>query len=355
MNIIRTIRVIRKDLRLGPRSPVFLWALIYPFIITLVVQVIFGSLFEPKPRLGIVDAGRSQITARAAEMGEIQVSLLDSVDELKQQVEDNDLDAGLFLRKGFDEAVVTGRRPLLEFWIGGKSLASTRIILAITTLDLIREVEGKAPPVHVEIRTLGGDSALPISHRLIPFMVLFSIIISGMLVTSFGLVQERENKTLDAILVTPVRFSDVLAAKAGIGLILAVFSAFLTLVLNGVLGSHPYLLLAGLFIAALMAAELGLIFGTAVSDINTLFTLIKTLNIIILAPVIFYIFPDWPQWIAKIFPTYWIINPIFEITIRNVGLKDVLFDFIVALAIISVLILPIAGLGKRMKTRLATS
>ena len=355
MNPVRAINVMHKDLKMGPRSPLFLWAIIYPFVVTLVVQVIFGSLFEPKPRLGIMDAGRSLITSRVKEMREIHLTQIHSISELKKQVANNDLDAGLFLKKGFDEALATGEKPLLEFWVGGESLASNRIILAITTLDLVREVEGKVPPVHVEIHPLGEDDALPVSFRLIPFMVLFSILISAMLVTSFGLVQERKNKTLDAILVTPVRLSEVLAAKAGIGLILAVLTAFLTLILNGVMGSHPHVLLLGLFIAAMMAVELGLIFGTVVSDINTLFTLIKTLNIIILGPVIFYIFPEWPQWIAKIFPTYWIINPIFEITIKNAGLKDVLFDFYVALGIIAVLILPVIGLGKRMKIRLATS
>ena len=355
MNPVRAMKVMHKDLKLGPRSPIFLWAIIYPFVVTLVVQVIFGSLFEPKPRLGIVDSGHSRITARAAEMEDIHVSFLDSLAELKQQVEDNDLDAGLFLKKGFDEALATGEKPLLEFWVGGESLASNRIILGITTLDLIREVEGKVPSVHVEIHRLGEGDALPVSFRLIPFMVLFSLLISGMLVTSFGLVQERGEKTLDAILVTPVRLSEVLTAKAGIGLSLAVLTAFLTLILNGVMGSHPHVLLLGLFIAALMAVELGLIFGTSVSDINTLFTLIKTLNIIILGPVIFYIFPEWPRWIAKIFPTYWIINPIFEIAIKNGGLKDVLFDFSMALCIIAVLIIPIIVLTKRMKIRIATS
>ena len=355
MNPVRAVKVMLKDLRMGPRSPLFLWAIIYPFVITLVVQVLFGSLFEPKPRLGIVDAGQSRITSRVKEMEGIHFAQLHSIAELKKRVADNDLDAGLFLKNGFDKALTAGKKPLLEFWVGGESLASNRIILAITTLDLIRELEGKVPPVHVEIRTLGRDDALPISSRLIPFMVLFSLLISGILVTSFGLVQEREGKTIDAVLVTPIRLSEVFAAKAGIGLILAVLTAFLTLILNGVMGSNLHVLLLGLFIAAMMAVELGLIFGAAVSDISTLFTLIKTLNIIILGPVIFYIFPDWPRWIAKIFPTYWIINPIFEITIKNVGLKDVLFDLSLALGFIVVLIIPVIVLSTRMKTRLATA
>ena len=62
MNIVRAFKVMRKDLRLGPRSPIFLWAVLFPFLITLVIQVVFGSLFSPKPRLGIVDLGNSRVT-----------------------------------------------------------------------------------------------------------------------------------------------------------------------------------------------------------------------------------------------------------------------------------------------------
>lgn len=353
MNPVQTFKIMRKDLKLGPRSPIFLWALVYPFVITLVIQVIFGSLFSPKPRLGIVDMGGSRITALVAQMEGIDLTLLGSAFELKRQIRDNDLDAGLFLKKGFDQEVRSGRKPLLEMWIGGESLASNRLILAVTTLDLIRQVEGAVPSVDVRINTVGDGEALSISSRLIPLMALFALIIAGVFVPAFGLVEERENKTLDAVLVTPIRLSEVLAAKAGIGLILGFVMTLVTLLLNGALGSSVSALIMTLFIAAVMSVEFGLIYGTAAGDIKTLFTLMKTLNIFLFMPVIFYLFPDWPQWIAKIFPTYWIINPIFEIAIKNGALANVAFDLVVALGIIVVLILPISILKRRMQIRIA--
>jgi ABC-2 type transport system permease protein len=342
-----------KDLRLGPRSPVFLWALIYPVVITLAVQVVFGSLFEPRPRFGIVDQGRSEVTALMSQLEGIDVSLLDSVSKLKQRVEGNTLDAGLVLKDGFDTAMRSGQKPPLEFYIGGESLASNRIILAVTTLDILRRVEGRAPPVEVEINTLGDAEALSISTRLVPMMVLFALLIAGVFVTAFGLVDEKEKRTLDAVLVTPVKLSEVLAAKAGLGFILAVLMAFATLLLNGSLGSRPAALLIALVVAGLMSVEFGLIYGTASKDIKTLFTLVKTLNLFLLAPVIFYIFPDWPQWIARIFPTYWLIDPIFEITIKNADLSSVGPDLGIALGICGLLIIPVSALKRRMQAKLS--
>ncbi len=349
MSIRRTLKILLKDLRLGPRSPIFLWALIYPAVITLVVQVVFGSLFESRPRMAIVDQGRSEISERMSGLEDIEVTLLDSVPELKQRVEGNDFDAGLVLKDGFDTAVRSGRKPLLEFYIGGESLAADRIVLAVATLDLVRQVEGKVPPVEVEVNTLGDAETLTLSVRLLPMMILAALLIAGMFVTAFGLVDEREKKTLDAVLVTPVKLSEMLVAKAGLGFILAVLMAYVTMLLNGVLGSQPAALFVALIIAGLMSAEFGLIYGTVAKDSRTLFTMMKTLNIFLLAPVIFYIFPDWPQWIAKIFPTYWLINPIFEIAVKNANLTDVGFELGVAMGICVLLIIPLVVLKRRMQ------
>ncbi|MBW1818735.1 MAG: ABC transporter permease [Deltaproteobacteria bacterium] len=353
MSIIRALKILRKDLRLGPRSPIFMWALIYPVVITLVLQGVFGGLFEPRARLGIVDQGSSGITDLMSHAEGIDVTLLKSVPDLKRRVEGNDLDAGLVLKAGFDTAMRSGRKPLLEFYIGGESLASNRIVLAVTTLDALRRVNGNTSPVEVEINTLGDAEALSLTTRLVPMMVLFALLIAGLFVPAFGLVEERENRTLGAVLITPVRLSEVLAAKAGLGIILAVLMAYVTLLLNGALGPRPAALVIALVVAGVMSAEFGLIYGTVAKDIKALFTLMKTLNVFLLAPVIFYIFPDWPQWIAKIFPTYWLINPIFELTIKGAGLSDVAPELGIALGICVFLAIPVWVLKRRMQATLS--
>jgi len=353
VSIVRALKILLKDLRLGPRSPIFIWALVYPVVITLAVQGVFGSLFEPRPRLGIVDRGGSGITTLMSSSEGIDVTLLKTVSDLKRRVERNDLDAGLVLKAGFDTAMRSGQKPLLEFYIGGESLASNRIILAVTTLEALRRVNGNAPPVQVEINTLGDGEALSMSTRLVPMMVLFALLIAGVFVPAFGLVEERENRTLGAVLVTPVRLSEVLAAKAVLGIILAVLMAYITLLLNGALGPRPAALIMALVVAGVMSAEFGLIYGTVARDVKTLFTLMKTLNVFLLAPVIFYIFPDWPQWIAKVFPTYWLINPIFEITVKGAALNDVASELGVAVGLCMFLAVTVRVLKRRMQTTLS--
>ncbi|WP_461369023.1 ABC transporter permease, partial [Candidatus Darwinibacter acetoxidans] len=190
MSLNRIWSILRKDLKLGPRHPFFMLAVIMPVALTFIFQVAFGSLFEPKPRLGIVDRAQSEITSSVRQMEGIELTLLDDAGELKKQVEDNDLDAGLVLPAGFDEAVRAGRRPKLEFYIGGESLASNRIIISVTAIDLLRGIEGGAAPVEVETVQL-GEAGLPIAIRLVPLLVFYALVMAGIWVPAAGLVEEK--------------------------------------------------------------------------------------------------------------------------------------------------------------------
>ncbi len=348
----RIFTVLRKDLQLGPRSPIFLWVLVLPLLITLVLQVAFGNLFDPNPRLGIVDEGSSTVTTAVEAIDGIELTLLDDVDDLKRKVEANDLDAGLVLQDGFDDDLRSGAQPPLEFYVGGESLASNRIVLAVTTIDVIREVEGTTPPVDVEVVALGEEGD-PISVRLVPFITIYALLIAGVFLPSFSLADEREKRTLDALAVSPVKLTEVVAAKGILGFGLAIAMAIVTLWLNSALTAQPLALLVVLVAAGILLVEVGLVYGTVSKDITAVFTLIKGTAFILLFPTIFYIFPSWPQWIAKLFPTYWVINPVYEVTINNAGLGDVWAELLIAVGVMVVLAGVVALLTRRLRTRLA--
>ena len=354
MSLTRTLKVLGKEFRIGPRSPVFLWVLFVPVLFTLILQVTFGSVFDPEPRLGIVDEGSSTITTAVQGMEGIDLALLDNTEDLKTQVEANDLDAGLVLPPGFDDQVRSGSRPTLEFYVGGESLASNRIILAVTTIDLVREIEGTPPPVDVAVVAL-GDEGLPIDVRLVPFIMMYALVIAAVFLPAVSIADEREKGTLDALIVTPVKLSEVMAAKGILGVVLALAMTVVTLFLNNAFGAEPFALFVVLLFGSILCAEIGLIFGAVAKDTTAVFALIKGTGILLIGPTVFYIWPDWPQWIGKLFPTYWVINPIFEVSLNNGSLGDVWVELLVAAGIIVVLGGALVALTKRLGTQLATA
>ncbi|MGQ9480293.1 hypothetical protein [Chloroflexus sp.] len=73
-------------------------------------------------------------------------------------------------------------------------------------------------------------------------------------------------------------------------------------------------------------------------DINSLFSTVKALGLLLYAPALIALFPVIPQWIAQIFPTYSMVDPVIAIVQRGATLNDiaphlaVLAAMIVALA-----------------------
>ena len=353
MTGIHAWHLLRKDLGVGPRSPIFLYAIVLPVILTLLIRVVFGSLFNPVPRLGIVDEGDSQIVRNVGDIEGIEVKFPESAATLKTLVENNDLDAGLVLPAGFDGALQAGLMPNVQFFFGGQSLASNRVVLGVTMVDLIRQVAGSPAPIDVETITVGEGETVPIVSRLLPLIVLMAVLIAGALTPATSLVEEKEKRTLTALLVTPTRLGDVLLGKGALGFILAMATGVVTLALNGALGANPAALLLVLVLATLMAAEVGLMLGSFAKDTKALYTIWKSGAIVLVAPVVFFIWPNLPQWIAKIFPTYYFLSPLFEIAIRGAGLADVWLELAIGFAICAVLLPGVTALGRRMEATLA--
>jgi ABC-2 type transport system permease protein len=337
--------IVRKDLAMGPRSPLFLFAVAMPLLITLLLQVAFGSLFERAPRLGIVDPSGSALTAAALEPGGVRAALVADEATLRALVTAHDLDGGLVLGPDFDARLRAGERPPLGFVVAGESLASDRILLALAAVDLVRGVEGRALPVAVEV--VSDGAAVPLQERLVPLTVLLALFAAGVFVTSFGFAEERERRTLDALLATPAATSDVLWAKGLLGGGMAVVMAAVTLALNGGSLAASPALIAALGVGAAMAALIGLIYGLVAPDTKALFALFKTLNLIVFAPALFYVFPDWPRWIAMLLPTYWLVDPIVRVAQEGATLSEVAGSLAVGVALCFVLAGAVAVLARR--------
>jgi len=355
VNLTRTWRIMHKDLRMGPRSPIFLYAILLPVVLTFIINGVFGSLFEPTPRLGIVDEGASSIVAQAQQLEGIHVTEPSDAATLRKMVEANDLDAGLVLQSGFDEAVRNGEMPLLQFFVGGESLASNRIILSVATIDMVRQIAGDPAPVEVDIVTIGDPDQLPMASRLLPMLMIYAVFIAGAFVPASSLIEEKQRGTISALLVSPATVYEVLAAKIGVGVILATLTGVITLAINDAFGGDALALIIILVTASLMMAEVGVMLGTWAKDLNALFATVKAGAILLFYPVIFYIWPSLPQWIPKLSPTYYFLQPIFDLGVRDATLSDVWGEMAISLGFVVVLAPLVLIMARRLQRKVAIS
>ena len=348
MSLRRVGILLAKEFLYGSRSYIFIFSIVGPIVISVVISLALGTWLADTPKLGIVDEGDSQFIIMIQELDSIESREYDSVNDMKQAVEDGKVDMGIIVPSGFDDYITEGEPTEIKAYIWGESLAKSRTIIGVTIADMIRELAGQETPVEIITTTLGEDVGIPWSDRLLPLIVLVAIFLGGLMLPATSLATEKEKRTLPALAVTPVSLSDIFLAKGLLGFILSVFMGILILVLNQAFGSEPLLLVLILVFGAIMAAELGMLLGAFVRDFATLFTIWKTAGIILFAPVFVFLFPQIPEWVGKIFPTYYILQPIVELSQRGGGWSDIATNTFILIGIdVAIIIILLAVIRRR--------
>ena len=335
-----------KEFRRGATNFIFIFALVVPIVFSLVLSLLFGSFFSGKPKLGVADLGSSDLVTQAQAVDSVIVTEYESDAALREAVQSGVVDLGLTLPANFDTAVQTGDSVEIEAYIWGESLMQDRAILGTSIAVWIRTIAGQEKPVEIVTTTL-GDGAVPWQERLLPFVVLITLMIGGIMVPATSLVEEKMKRTLTAVTTTPTSIGEVYLAKGLLGVIIGIVMGVVILAMNRAFGSQPLLLVGLLALGGVMASTFGILLGILLKDINSLFATIKGIGILLYAPAIVYLFPTLPEWVARIFPTYYIIGPIVDVTQQGATFGDVAPDLAILLAIILLLVGIVAFLSRR--------
>jgi ABC-2 type transport system permease protein len=338
MSLRRISVLLGKEFIHGPKSFIFIWAIVAPIGFTLVVTLAFGTFFSEKPNLGIVDQGNSQLVVMAEELDSVIIKEYDTIPKIKEATENGAVDMGIVLPADFDSAVSQAEKIEIEAYVWGESLAKNRTILSITVANLVRELSGQDVPVEIESVTLGEEVSIPWNERLLPFLVLMGVFFGGLMLPSTSLIEEKQKKTLDALVITPATIGEVFIAKGILGIVLSVFMGIAILALNQAFGAHFLLLIMVLTLGAIMAVEIGLICGVLIKDITTLFTVWKSGGILLFAPVFIYMFPQIPEWIGRIFPTYYALQPVVEISLRGGSWSEIALNVFILIGLDLILV-----------------
>ena len=350
MRLKRIAVLVGKEFIYGSKSFVFIFAVVIPVLLSLFISLMVGTLFSGKPRLGVADLGNSQLPGNLARLEYLVIREYDSAETLKQDVERGALDIGIVLPTGFDAALKRGAATDLDLYMWGESLLKNRTLLSVTLIRQIVELAGRDIPIETVTTLLGEKANIPWDVRLFPVVVIMTIIMGGTMVPATSMVEEKQKRTLTALTVTPVSLGEVLTAKGATGVLISVVMGVAILTINRAFGAQPGLMILILALSAILAATFGVILGTWMKDINTLFTALKSMGILLYAPALVYLFPQIPEWVARIFPTYYMIGPIVNMSLYNAAWGDVATDVYILCALI-VLAVVIAGFIARRSGR----
>ncbi|MBU7041469.1 MAG: ABC transporter permease, partial [Theionarchaea archaeon] len=258
MNIRRMFQMTKKDIKLVTRGTFFLFMIIMPILMSVALNAALGSVGTSAPAVAVY--GESELIPLLEQEPSIHVVTAQSEQELRNKVLEGEYDAGVVFEGGTSPLVL----------VSGKSLLNDRLTVGATLVKVYQEQMGAEEVISFETRTVGGEE-YPLKVRIMPFMLIIAVMVGGLIISS-SLVEERELKTLNAVLVTPITPLEVIVAKTLFGLFLGFVLSAIILALNSTLTGGLYLVVLFLILGTLFTVGLGLIGGVIMKNITDLIT-----------------------------------------------------------------------------------
>ncbi len=281
---------------------IVLYAIIYYVMPKTIDETFEIALYAPEQYKNILQ--------QVSEEEGIEIKSFESVKKLKEGVEEGDFNTGIVLPEDFEKALLTGEKPKVKIYYPPDASKDIRRGVELILKESAFALTGQRLPVGFDVEVLGKDRAgeqIPPRDRLRPTLIVMILFMEIWGIANL-ITEETGNKTLEAILVTPAKVSDVIAAKGAVGTLLAFSEAALLAFLLGALKGNIAVILATLLLGALMVTGISFVIAAFSKDmlIATGYSVLGLLLLII--PAIAVIFPGSASLWVRIFPSYYLVE-----------------------------------------------
>ncbi len=275
--------------------------------------------------------------------------------------------AGMIIPTGYGEKLTKGRRPQVSFLIDGSdpnvsntAFAAAQAVGQAKSTEVVQELMGidltDMPGIDVRPRVLYNPE-MKSSAFMIPALIGLVLQFLVTLFTSMAIVREREQGTIEQLIVTPIRPLELVLGKVIPYVAVAFFDLSEVLIIGvfwfgvPIKGSMTLLLsLSTLFLITVLG--MGLLISTAAhTQQEAMFmTMFTALPSIFLSGFFFPLeaMPAALQAISYLIPLRYFLIIVRSIVLKGVG-ADLLLNEIVALCIFGVLMLGLASTRFRKK------
>ncbi len=239
-----------------------------------------------RPTVIVYDAGRSALIAGLKKNRDLRLSVAVTPQDLEERIgEASAAVLGLVLPTDFDQALQAGEPVELQgffaHWVRSDDVDELRVFFEERLTHLIGQP--------VQIQTTGNQVYPAPNAGGQPWMVSMTLVLVVMAIGSgvvpYLLIEEKQAHTLDALLVSPARISQVVAGKALVGTLLALTAAAVALLFSWRLVVHWELVLLAMVSTALFAVAVGLLFGSLFDNPQNLPLWFGAVLIVLLGPV----------------------------------------------------------------------
>ena len=186
------------------------------------------------------------------------------------------------------------------------------------------------------------------SYQFVPGVMGLILLLICAMMTSVGVVKEKERGTMEVLLVSPLRPVFIILAKSIPYLLISILNVVSILLLSRFLLGVPIngsvaLVFFLTILYSLVALSLGLLIST-IADTQTeammLSGVVLMLPVVLLSGMVFPIenMPDFLQWLSNIVPARWFISAVRDVMIKGVDVFSIAKEIIILFSMTVILI-----------------
>lgn len=166
---------------------------------------------------------------------------------------------------------------------------------------------------------------------MIPLFALFVLMTETMGLATL-ITEEFERRTLQALLVTPLRIEGLMLSKAITGIGLAFIQVMLLMAVIGGLWHHLILVSGTLLLGALLVTGIGFMIASAAKDLMSVSAWGIFAMLVLLIPSFGILFPgSVSQWV-KVIPSYYLVDIMHQVVNFGLGWSGVWQNLLILFA-----------------------
>lgn len=306
------------------------------------VQTLVEQSAESLAALGVPEASIAELrdAPRLAQEQGLILTEFDTAEEMAAAIErGEEVQIGVAVPLDFVERVLAGERDI-EVTVYSQAAVPDEVQAAMSGFirEIARQLAGEELPVRFpaeDLIILGPDrmgDQIPLRDRMLPMFALMILLMESFALASLISVEVLQ-RTASAVLVTPARVSDMLAAKAIFGSSLAFVQGMFVLAVLGAFTSANWLpLTLTMLIGALVFTSLAMVAGAAGKDFMGQVFYTMGFTVPLLIPAFAILFPGSAATWITFLPTWPLLDVIVGVTVYDAVLADIWPSMLMALA-----------------------
>ncbi|MFW5980545.1 MAG: ABC transporter permease [Halanaerobiaceae bacterium] len=306
--------IIEKDLVESLRNKTILIVLLLPLFASLLFAVLSGVEGSRHFDIGVIEKDGQLGDFIEENTGNLKVRSVKKLNSGKKLLKRGEIDS-LIVR--------TGKKDYKNYINSQRSLKY--FILKENLESIISKFMKIEPELNLQFIPVNTSRA---AQALLPTWMTISIAMIGILIISGNLAEEKENKTLDAIRISPISGFNILVGKGIFGVLLSFFTVFIMLIVNWAI--PDFLTFLGFIIIVIIASILFSAIGLLIGILVKTQTAARSLGTIIYFPMIFpafvYDLSDFTHFVAKFFPSYYLYRGLEKIFLLESNLKMIVYE-----------------------------